>query len=240
MNQLSRRSLLKSGGVLAGALATGFSGVFGYANVFAQSDGDSIETILNLATTAEMLACTHYYTALTDSTIPLTPNERRFMMAALDTEFQHLKFLQTNNGQPLTTQFFSPLNVYVDRENFSEITEQAETAFVGAYLAATRRLAELEQPLLAATVAQIAATEEVHLALIRQLGERLPNHVAFAQLTGLNTSDTVPVLQPFIEGGTGFDGPRPYPGDVAITDLVANDGVRLGDTFLDVGSDGGS
>ena len=233
MSKLTRRDFLKSASIATGASALSFSGLFGYSRVFAQEDGDSLETIINLAATAETLACTHYYSALTDGSIALTPDERAILIAALDTEFQHLQFLNANGASALTEEFFFPLNVYVDRENFSEITEVAETAFVGAYLAANRRIAELGNPLLAATVAQVACTEEVHLALIRQIGGRLPNHVSLAQATIFNTSDAVPVLQGFLEGGDGFDDTaRAYPGADAITDFVSNMGVMAVEPFI--------
>ena len=233
MSNLTRRSFLKSSGLVAGAAGITFSGLFGYEKVFAQDDGDTVETILNIAATAETLACTHYYNVLTDSDIQLTPAERAILTAALDTEYQHLQFLNANGGEALTQEFFFPLNVYVDRENFSNITEMAETAFVGAYLAAGRRFAELGNPLLAATASQVACTEEVHLALIRQIGGRLPNHVSLAQAVIFNVSDAAPVLQGFLEGGTDFtDSPSGFPGGDAITSFVGDNGVMSIEPFV--------
>lgn len=230
MSNLSRRSFLKTGGVAAGAT---FSGLFGYSRLFAQDNGDNPETILNIAATAETLACTHYYTVLTDSDIQLTPAERNILIAALDTEYQHLQFLNANGGEALTQSFFFPLNVYVDRVNFSEITEMAETAFVGAYLAASRRFAELGNSLLAATAAQVACTEEVHLALIRQIGGRLPNHVSLAQAVVYNVSDAAPVLQGFLEGGINFSSTaRSFPGGDAIESFVGGNGVESVEPFV--------
>lgn len=233
MNKLTRRDFLKKTAIAGSASALSFSGLFGYSQVFAQEDGDSLETIINLAATAETLACTHYYAALTDGTIALTPDERAILTAALDTEYQHLQFLNANGAVALTEEFYFPVGVYVDRENFSEITEVAETAFVGAYLAANRRVAELGNPLLAATIAQVACTEEVHLALIRQIGGRLPNHVSLAQANVFNTSDVVPVLQGFLEGGDGMDEtPRPYPGADTIVSFVDDMGVMPVEPFV--------
>ncbi len=230
---LSRRSLLK--GALLGAPLLGFSQLFGYTRLFAQADGDSPEVILNLAATAEALACTHYYTVLTDSSVPLVPAERYFLIAALDTEYQHLQFLRANGAEPLTLEFYMPRNVYNDRANFSNITQQAETAFVAAYLAANRRFAELGESLLAATIAQIAATESVHLALVRQLGGLLPNHVSLGEALYFNTYEVVPVLQPFLEGGEGFTGPRSYPGDREISTFVGTDAVVVVPPFTELG-----
>jgi hypothetical protein len=230
MTSFSRRELLK--GAALGTTAFSFSQLFGYSTAVAQteepdpaSQGDSVEMILNLAATAEGLACTHYYTALTNSQIPLTPDERRTLTAALDTELSHLLYLTANGAQMLATAYYFPLNVYRSRETFTDITQQAETAFVAAYLAANRRLAELGEPLLAASVAQIATTESVHLALIRQLGGLLPDHVTFGEVLYYNISEVSPVLRPFLEGGTGFAGTTAYPGDDAIRDFIGDSGV---------------
>ncbi|MBC7870271.1 MAG: ferritin-like domain-containing protein [Chitinophagaceae bacterium] len=235
MSQISRRTLLKGGTIaVAGASFASFSQLFGYKHVFAQGEGDDPQTILDLAATAETLACTHYYNVLTDSNIALTPAEIAILKSALDSELQHLEFLNANGAVALTMDFFFPMNVYTDRDQFSVITEQAETAFVGAYLAANRRIAELGNPLLAATTAQVAVVEQVHLALIRQIGGRVPNHVSLGQALFYNTSDVVPVLQGFLEGGEGFAADSsPFPGPDAIRDIVRDDGVMAVKPFVD-------
>lgn len=235
--QTSRREFLKSAAI--GGSIAGFSQLFGYTHVFAQSDGDTLETILNLAATAETLACTHYYTALTDSKIQLTPSERNFLIAALDAEHEHLIYLMANGAKSLSNAFYAPLNVYSDRDTFAAVTAQAENAFVGAYLAANRRIAELGNSLLAATVAQIVVTEGVHLALIRQLSGVLPNNVSLAEAVYYNTSDVQPVLQPFLEGGNNFIGPKYYPGDDILAQFLANDGVTHVKPFTEFASAGG-
>lgn len=220
----TRRDFLKAGAVLTGSAAVGFGSLFGYKDVFAQ-DGDDAQTILNLAATAETLATTHYFTVLTDSNIALTPREIAIFKNSLDAELQHLEFLNANGAETLATEFFYPRNVYMDREQFSEITELQETAFVAAYLAATRRIAELGNPLLAATAAQIAVVEQAHLALIRQLGDRIPNNVSLGQALFYNTSDVVPVFQFYLEGGPNFEGTIRFPGADTIRDFVRDDGV---------------
>lgn len=231
MTAHSRRAFLKGSMVGLGGALVGFNQLFGYSELAAQSNGDDVETILNLAATAEALACTHYYVALTDSKIQLTPIERAVLISTLDSELYHYEYLVENGGQTLTTQFYAPLNVYNDRANFSTITQQAESAFISAYLAANRRLAELGNPLLAATVAQIVVTEGIHLALIRQLTNLLPNNTSLAEADYYNTSEVVPVLRPFLEGGDGFKGPRNFPGADAIRSLVGQNGVEVVQPF---------
>lgn len=230
---ISRRAFLGSTTAAIGASSFSFSQLFGYERLFAQKIGDDVQTILNLAATAETLACTHYYNVLTESQVALTPAEVVYIKSALDAELQHLTFLNANGAKAVTTNFYFPLNVYNDRAQFSAITEQSETAFVAAYLAAVRRLAELNNQLLAATAAQIAAVEQVHLALVRQIGGRVPNHVSLGQALFRNTSDAGPVLQGFIEGGNGFVGPKPFPSDDKIHSVVGKDTVEAIKPFTD-------
>jgi hypothetical protein len=216
MQSLSRRSFLKGGALATGAAAVGFNTVFGFSRVFGQGEGDDVATILNLAATAETLACTHYYAALTLSSIDFDEAERAYLAAALDSELQHLEFLNANGGQALVSEFFTPVDVFADRAVFAAVTEAAETAFIGAYLAATRRAAELGDPLLATTAAQVAGVEAQHLALVREIGGMLPNNISILRTPYFNVSDAVPTLQPFLEGADGFEGPTAYPGAEAI------------------------
>lgn len=229
MPAFSRRNLLKA--TLAGGLVVSFGSIWGRTRAAAQ-DADDLQSMLDLAATAEILACTHYYTVLTDSEIQLTPRERASMVATLDTEYQHLQLLIENGAQPITDQFYTPRNVYRNRENFAAVTEQVETLFVAAYLAAVQQVAEQGDSYLAATFAQIAAAEQVHVALSRQIGEQLPNNVSLGQALFERPSQALATLQPFIEGGTDFNGPRGFPGEASILDLVGENGVVRVDPFL--------
>lgn len=226
MNTLSRRAFLKGGAVVTGTAAAGFAGLFGYSRVFGQGDGDDVATILNLAATAETLACTHYYSALAMGGIQWGEAQFAYLKAALDSELQHLEFLNANGGVSLVSEFFTPVGVYEDSATFASVTEIAETAFIAAYLAATRRAAELGDPLLATTASQVAGVEAQHLALVRQIGGSLPNHISLMRALIYNVSDAVPALQPFLEGGTGFEGPTSYPGAAVIREIVGNGGVE--------------
>jgi hypothetical protein len=216
---LSRRGFLKGSVAVAGASALSFSQLFGFTKVFAQ-DGDDPQTILNLAATAETLACTHYHAAITSGGIAWNEAQLNYLKAGLDAELQHLEFLNANGGTALVSEFYVPENVFTDVAVFAATTEAAETAFVAAYLAAARRIAELGDPLLAATAAQVAVVEGQHLALVRQIGGMLPNHVSLGEALFYNVSDAVPVLQPFLEGGEGFVGPAAYPGADAVREAI--------------------
>ncbi len=223
MPAFSRRNLLKA------SLAVGFGALFG--RVHAAQETDDLQTMLDLAATTENLSCVHYYATLTDSEIQLTPRERSYLVAALDTEYQHLGLLIENGAQPIADQFYMPRNVYRNRENFATITAQVETLFVAAYLATVQQTAEQGNSILAAIFAQIATTEQVHVALARQIGDQLPNHVALGEALFTRPSQSAATLQPFIEGGTDFNDLRTFPGELAILDLVGDNGVEAVDPF---------
>jgi hypothetical protein len=223
---LSRRTMLKRGALVVGAPLVGFSGLFGLRPALAQDEGDDVQTILDLAATAETLACTLYYAVLTTGAITFTEVDLQYIKAALDAELQHLEFLNANGGKALTEEFYLPNDVFTDLAVFVPTTEALETAFVGAYLAATRRAAELRNPLLATTAAQVAAIEAQHLALIRLVGDaQPPNNISLAKTPYFNVSDAVPDFTPFLEGGAGFVGPEPYLGGDEIRTFLGDERI---------------
>lgn len=224
---ITRRDLLKRSAV-AGVSLVSFSSLFGIRSVLGgnDSEGDDVETILNLAATAETLACTLYYAVLTTGEIPFTEVDVFYLTSALDAELQHLEFLNANGGEALTEEFYFPEDVFTDLSVFVPTTEALETAFVAAYLAATRRAAELGNPLLATTAAQVAAIEAQHLALVRVMGDLQPaNNISLAEAKLYNVSDAVPLLQPFLEGGDDLVGPEPYLGGEEMRNLLGENRI---------------
>ena len=237
MSQLSRRSFLKSSAVGAGAV--GFSQLFGFSQVFAQGEGDDPQTILDLAATAETFACVHYFSAIQSAAaLSLTDDEVRNLKTFLDAELKHKQFLEANGATPLATEFFVPENLFMDRDLFVQTSNTAENWFIAAYLAATRRFAELGNPLLAATAAQVSGVEAEHQALLRQMGGLVPSNQALKQPLFYNTSEVVPLFQPFLEGGDGFVGPAAFPGVEAINGLVGDEGVTIGTPFIQLDGQG--
>ena len=196
---LNRRDFLKNGALLGAATQLGFGGVFGLVQA---PQGDDIPTMLNVAATAETFACTHYYQALT-SKIKFTTAQLAYVKAALEEELVHLEFLNANGGKSLATSFYFPKGTFNTAQSFGSVSAIAETVFVGAYLAATRRFAELGNPLLAATAAQIAVIEGQHLALVRQTAQELPNNIAYGEPSFYNVSDAVAAVQPILDGKAG-------------------------------------
>jgi hypothetical protein len=214
--RISRRGFMKGaagigGGIAMAGFASSFASSFGMGTAQAAAANDDIATIANLAATAETLAVTFYYAALTGAQFHVDDDDINYLRLAMDAEQYHLDILGTLGGKSLTQQFYVPATVLSDPNVFVQTGVAAETAFVAAYLAATRRIAELGNGKLAATTAQHACSEAVHLSLIRDIGGLAPNDIALPAAIYYNVSDAVPTLAPFLKGGEGFIGPVSYP-----------------------------
>jgi hypothetical protein len=196
--KISRRNILKIGaGLTAVAATTGFAGVFGLSKAFAADDDP--QTILNIAATAETFAVTHYYRALSE--LEFSEGEKAYMTAAMESELIHLEFLNANGGKALTEEFYFPEGTFADKKMLGTVTAVAETVFVAAYLAATRRFAELSQPLLAMVASQVAVVEGQHLLFMRGLAGNSPaNNIALGDPLFYNVSDAVPVISGLLDG----------------------------------------
>lgn len=217
---VSRRDLLKGSLIGAGAGILGWQSLFGISRAFAQettSENDDVQTVINLAATAELFASTHYLAAINaaeSGDLDLDQVQIDYLKTAFISERDHYDLLVSLGAEPVVTEFYVPDGLFSDVAMFSEITEVAETTFVSAYLAATRIFTELGQPAFAVTTAQIAGVESEHRALVRQIGMRLPNDRTYEAFQFSNVSDAVPVLQPFLDGsGDGFVGPVSAPSD---------------------------
>lgn len=203
---MSRRALLKGGALLGSGALLGFNQVFGFGRVLGQEMADDdLQTIINLAATAELFATTHYLAAI-NGELGLAEAQLNYMKAGFLAEQDHLDLLVSLGAKPVVTEFYVPEKLFSDQALFSAVTEVAETAFVGAYLAATRIFSKsADTTAFAVTTAQIAAVEAEHRALVRQIGGRLANNISYAQFTLNNVSDAVPVLQPFLDGKPADD-----------------------------------
>jgi hypothetical protein len=224
MGTFSRRHFLKGSALAVGASTISFGTLFG---VSAQEGGDDPATILNLAATAETFACVHYYNAIMSAdALALTEEEINWLKNFLDSELKHKNFLESNGAVPVATEFYVPGNLFSDRNVFVQTTNTAENWFVAAYLAATRRFAELGESQLSATAAQVSGVEAEHQALIRLMGGLQPSFQTLKEPLFWNTSEVVPLFTPFLDGsGEGFVGPAAFPGDDAINALVGDQTV---------------
>ncbi|HEU5015251.1 MAG TPA: ferritin-like domain-containing protein [Roseiflexaceae bacterium] len=227
---LTRRSFLKgAAGVGGGAALASFAGAFGIST--ASAANDDTQTIANLAATAETLAITFYYAAITGAKFSVDAEALRYLRLAMDAEKYHLDILNSLGGKSLTQQFYVPATVLTDVNTFVKTGLAAETAFVGAYLAATRTFAEAGQGRLAATTAQHAASEFQHLTLIRDIAGLVPNDLGLPAPIYYNVSDAVPTLAPFLKGGSGFIGPVSYPTTEQFNAALAGEKTNRVPTF---------
>ncbi|MBI1281979.1 MAG: hypothetical protein GC179_27890 [Anaerolineaceae bacterium] len=207
MANVSRRTVLKGSALLGGGAFLSFNQIFGFSRVLGQDmKDDDTTTIINLASTAELFATTHYLGAINGaSALGLDAGDVAYLKAAFIAEQDHLELLQSLGAKPVVTEFYVPEKLFSDKALFAAVSEVAETAFVGAYLAATRAFSNAGAPQFAVTAAQIAAVEAEHRMLVRDIGGSLPNNISYAQYTLHNVSDAVPVLQPFLDGKPADD-----------------------------------
>lgn len=202
MSTISRRTLLKGSALLSGGAFLTFNQVFGFSRVLGQAmKDDDTTTIINLASTAELFATTHYLAAINGAAdLKLDAGQVAYLKAGFLAEQDHLELLESLGAKPVVTEFYVPEKLFSDKALFAAVTEVAEHAFVGAYLAATRAFSNAGAPQFAVTATQIAAVEAEHRALARQIGGNLPNNQSYADYFLNNVSDAVPVLQPFLDG----------------------------------------
>lgn len=113
------------------------------------------------------------------------------------------------------------------------VVDYLETTCIGAYLAAPRRFAELNMPLMSEVASQIGGSEAEHRVLNRVLGREvvgqplLPNNIPWERPTLFHVSQAQQVLAPFLLGGEAFD--RPFVGSLVLPprDAVLAEGVPL-------------
>jgi hypothetical protein len=229
--------LQAAAGVGGGLALAGFSQIFGLKTASAelQDARDTPQTILNLAATAEALAVTAYYHAIASNPLGASGGTLAYLKLALSAEAYHLAFLQSAGGEVIGGAFYLPEAFFTTASSCAETLVALEVAFTAAYLAATRRFAELGEARLAATTAQHAASEAEHLALARLAGGLGPaNPNGLPAPIYYNVSDAVPALVPFIQGTTGFTGPIGLPGAAAVRTLIGGLEAAKVPTFTQV------
>ncbi|MCC6612405.1 MAG: ferritin-like domain-containing protein [Anaerolineae bacterium] len=225
---LSRRDVLKGAALGAGAGLLGWKTLFGISRAFAQEmsgENDDLQTIVNLAATAELFASTHYLAAINaaeNGDLDLDQTQVDYLKTAFISERDHYDLLLSLGAQPVVTEFYVPDGLFSDKAMFAQITEVAETTFVSAYLAAARIFTEMGETAFAVTAAQISGVEAEHRALVRQIGMQLPNDRSYQAFQFANVSGAVPVLRPFLDGsGDGFVGPVAPPTDDEVAAIRA-------------------
>jgi Ferritin-like domain len=164
----SRRTFLK-GAVVTSVAAAGVGLLTKSAS--AQS-ADSVQTILNVAATAETLAVTFYTNGVNNATqLGLTGGALDDIKAALIEEQIHLNFFKTAGGVPAAQTFSFPKGpaTFMDLSTFISTQQQLEGVFDSAFIAASYEFVQLGHPELARTAVQIAMIESEHRALGRDI-----------------------------------------------------------------------
>lgn len=235
--RISRRSLFKSAGVAGAGLAMGSALSFGSNNALlrqagvmrtvAQSD-ETIQQIIDVAVTAEAMAVTLIGGAV-DSAMMGGYNQEipgivvDILQAARAEEQFHYEYLVEAGAVPLTTTFTIPDTALLsDYTTLFSTVVALDTAFVGAYMAAARRFAELGQPELVKVAYQIAGVEAEHRVLANYaLGTRPANDFAFYPSMFNHVSEAAQALIDlgFI-GGTGPQVMYPGPGTIDGSDVT--------------------
>ena len=188
---------------------------------------ESVQTVLNIAATAEALAVTAFYNVHqqvvrglfnTDGIAVPVNVLVSVVRAILREEQDHYSFLVGAGGKPLLTSFSFPPAVLTNAVVALHFVEQAETVFIAAYMAANRAFASAGMASLAQYAYQIGGTEAEHRALARAaLGDLPPNNKSFETNLYGHVADAVTTLTNLglLKPGT------PYPGAAAVDQLLA-------------------
>lgn len=213
----SRRALLKGaalGGV--GLAVAGFKGMPALA-----ASSESLQTIINIALTAELLAVTTYGNAIANFNVLGFDDgagvNLGYLVGALAAESDHVSILQLLGAQPLASTFSYPAGMFSSGTTFANTLETLETAFVAAYMLATYEAAAAGRPDVAQLTARHGAVEAEHRVNARNLLNKIPsNNSSFESLDGFTkVGDAAAALQ-----ALGFLSPvagnsYAYPGPVA-------------------------
>lgn len=177
-NSASRRNFLKTLAAASAGVALG-GAAFPLAAHAATDDPGSI---LNVALVAEYLAVTFQTNALANAgTIGLTQAEITTIQGVVAAEAIHVEYLQAYGAAaPYQGPFAFPAGTFTSRNGYASTAVILETAFVTAYMAATREFAADARADLAQLTYQLGSVEAEHRALSRAVGNFLPySDVAF-------------------------------------------------------------
>ncbi len=198
----SRRLFLR--GSLATAAFASFGQVFGAAGKpgFHALSSDPA-AVLNLAATAEALSVTLYHQVLSRASFGLSAEARSQLQTLLEAEQSHLTLLGTLGGASLTRQFWFPEGLLSNAGLFADTALHLEEACRGAYIAACHQFARQGKADLAATAAQLGASEAQHLTTLSHLAGFGPGDLSLPAAPFRQVADVSPVLSPFVAHAAG-------------------------------------
>jgi len=228
----SRREFFARTATLAGASALGVAGAgllqplavaAAATTTSGSSINDTLQTIVDIAATAEALATTFYINALQHrKALPNvnSPANRNYFQAASVQEALHLHYLKKELGAvPATTSFYFPDKMFTDEAVFFSTAGVLEDYFISAYLAAAMEFSGVvstgittPNPFAIGLAVQIAGIECEHRALLRVASNsNPPNNVVVETALLTSVGEAVGPLTPFLQGGVGFTGPFKLP-----------------------------
>lgn len=191
MTSLQTRSSRR--GFLKGAVATG--GAVAGMGLLKETAGaqaaDSIQTILDVAATAETLAVTFYTNGVNNAaSLGLSGNDLDEIKAALLEEEIHLEFFLANGGKPAAQTFSFPAGTatFTSLSSFISTQQQLEGVFDSAFIAAAYEFGQLGRADLTRYACMIAMIESEHRALGRDIARS--NNVSLnAAMAGTTATD---------------------------------------------------
>lgn len=189
----TRRGVLKgaAGLVLAGAGIASLPAAAAFAGGTGTSP-DDVQTILDVARTAEQLAVTFYRNGIEQADdLGLKRDEVTYLKAALIEEQIHQSFFTSLGGASLADTFSFPggRRTFEDLGTFIATQQQLEGVFDSAFLCAVREFAEMSPSLAryAQIAAQIALVESEHRVLGRDIAASHGIRTLPAPSAGQNT-----------------------------------------------------
>lgn len=204
LEALSRREFtrdLATGAAAVGALALAPERIFAQGSA---TYDESISQIINIAATAEALAVTLTGAVIAgaakyDGGKGLPPMVVTWVKGIQAEEYAHYQYLVAAGAKPLTTTFTVPQNlagITNDSKMLLTFVVQAETVFIGAYIAAAQEFTEQGKPDLAKVAYQIAGVEAEHRTLANfALGAAPPNNLGFEKALFQNVAAAAAAVQ---------------------------------------------
>jgi hypothetical protein len=205
----SRRALLR-GAAVGAAGAVGVTAVgAGVLSVLPRSIAhaaagsskciDSVQTILNIAATAEQLAVTFYSNGIANAkALGISGVNLDYLKAAVVEEQLHENLLVAAGGKSLTSTFSFPGagKTFTNLGTFIITLNQLESDFESAYLIAISELAQQNQPGLAVLAGQIATIEAEHRVIGRSIETsiKVPNDRGFTPVLVGSVGEAVTAL----------------------------------------------
>ncbi len=126
----------------------------------------NVQTILNIATTAEVLATIVNTVGAVGS--QAADGTQKISASAVQ-ELGHYNVLKLNGGQEVTERIWIPNAVFANATNFLTTLEVGDQIFVNAYLIAITSFGKAGQGDLARVAAEFMGVEAVHRAFARDL-----------------------------------------------------------------------